>query len=76
MIFYFMHYLRVVIIFFSMGLCKSALSGYSLGKIRFLSFFVLFFFVFLYLWFLVFSFSVLCFESSQKTSKDLNNHGI
>ena len=67
MIFYFMH-LRVVIILFSMGLCKSALSGYSFGKIRFLSFFVLFFFVFLYLWFLVFSFSVQCSESSQKTS--------
>ena len=46
MIFYFMHYLRVVIIFFSMGLCKSALSGYSLGKIRFLSFFVLLFLCF------------------------------
>ena len=38
---YFMHYVRVVIILFSTGLCKSALSTYSFGKTRFSSFCVL-----------------------------------
>ena len=38
---YFIHYLHVVIILFSTGLCKSALSTYSFGKTRFSSFCVL-----------------------------------
>ena len=48
-----MHYLSVVIIFFSAGLYKSAFSTYFFGKLGFhLS--VFWFFMFLYLWFLAF----------------------
>ena len=43
---YFMHYLRVVIILFSMGLYKSAFSTYCFDKTRFSSFCVLVFHVF------------------------------
>ena len=40
---YFMYYLRVVVILFSTGLCKSAYSDFSFGKTRFSSFCVLVF---------------------------------
>ena len=57
----FMHYLRVFIIFFRTGLCKSYFIPTLLVKLGFcLS--VFWFYVFLSLWFLALSFSVLCFE--------------
>ena len=64
--FYFMHYLRVVIILFGMDLCKPAFSTYSVGKTRFSS--VCFGFSCFYLFgFWFFLLCVLNSVSSQKT---------
>ena len=57
----FMHYLRVAIIFFRAGLCKSYFIPTLLVKLGF-CFSIFWFYVFLSLWFLALSFSVLCFE--------------
>ena len=69
--FYFMYYLHVVSILFSLGLYISGFSTYSFGKTRFL------FFMFLHLWLLLFSFT-LCFEFNVflKDLITLYNQGI